>query len=376
MGRLFFFISFLTYKFVTPFKDWWKQGNYIFNLQADGNFFRIWVSDDKRPAKISLEDRSTGLQWFLSFYLVFLVESKDSHKNCILLLDEAGTSLHPLAQKDLLNFFENLSHSNQLLTTTHSPFLVDIDNLERTKVVYIDNDGFTVVSDDLRAGEKGVTATGAVFAVHAALGLSISEGMLNGCEMVIVEGTSDQYYLNSIKQYLIATQKISPNREIIFMPAGGVKSVKQLTSLVAGKQESLPFVILDSDRAGEDYKNKLLQDLYREQPKKIIAIGDILNKQNAEIEDLMPQEIMARPVEFLINDRDFSFDQEYDESQPIINQIEKWSEEFNVDLSLGYKVQLAKDVKQEMLKSKFLGNVDNKLVNIWEQLFDKIISIE
>ena len=85
---------------------------------------------------------------------------------------------------------------------------------------------------------------------------------------------------------------------------------------------------------------------------------------------------MARPVEFLINDRDFSFDQEYDESQPIINQIEKWSEEFNVDLSLGYKVQLAKDVKQEMLKSKFLGNVDNKLVNIWEQLFDKIISIE
>lgn len=363
-------------KLTSGFKDWWKQGNYIFNLQADGNFFRIWVSDDKRPAKISLEDRSTGLQWFLSFYLVFLVESKDSHKNCILLLDEAGTSLHPLAQKDLLNFFENLSHSNQLLTTTHSPFLVDIDNLERTKVVYIDNDGFTVVSDDLRAGEKGVTATGAVFAVHAALGLSISEGMLNGCEMVIVEGTSDQYYLNSIKQYLIATQKISPNREIIFMPAGGVKSVKQLTSLVAGKQESLPFVILDSDRAGEDYKNKLLQDLYREQPKKIIAIGDILNKQNAEIEDLMPQEIMARPVEFLINDRDFSFDQEYDESQPIINQIEKWSEEFNVDLSLGYKVQLAKDVKQEMLKSKFLGNVDNKLVNIWEQLFDKIISIE
>ena len=361
-------------KLTSGFKDWWKQGNYIFNLQADGDFFRIWVSDDKRPAKISLEDRSTGLQWFLSFYLVFLVESKDSHKNCILLLDEAGTSLHPLAQKDLLKFFENLSRSNQLLTTTHSPFLVDTDNLERTKVVYIDSDGFTVVSDDLRAGEKGATSTGAVFAVHAALGLSISEGMLNGCEIVIVEGTSDQYYLNSIKQYLIATQKISPNREIIFMPAGGVKSVKQLTSIVAGKQENLPFVILDSDRAGEDYKNKLLKDLYQEQQEKIIAIGDILNKQNAEIEDFIPKEIMARPVEFIISNRDFSFEQEYDESQPLINQIEKWGEELNIELSLGYKVQLAKDVKQEMLKHKFLDNLDDKFVAIWKLLFDKIIS--
>lgn len=345
-------------------------------MQADGDFFRIWVSDDKRPAKISLEDRSTGLQWFLSFYLVFLVESKDSHKNCILLLVEAGTSLHPLAQKDLLNFFENLSSSNQLLTTTHSPFLVDIDNLERTKVVYIDDNDHTVVSDNLRASEKGTTATGAVFAVHAALGLSISEGMLNGCEMVIVEGTSDQFYLNSIKQYLIADGKINPNREMIFMPAGGVKSVKQLTSLVAGKQETLPVVILDSDKAGEDYKNKLLQDLYREQPEKIISIGNILNRKNVEIEDLIPEEIMTRPLEFLINIRDFNFENEYDESQPIIGQIKKWGEEFNIDLQLGYKVELAKDVKQEMLKPKFRGMINDEYVSIWKQLFDQIISSE
>lgn len=363
-------------KLTDGFKEWWKQGNYNFDLKADGDFFRIWVSDDKRPARISLEDRSAGLQWFLSFYLVFLVESKDSHKNCILLLDEAGTSLHPLAQKDLLRFFENLSSTNQLLTTTHSPFLVDIDNLERTKVVYVDDEGYTAVSDDLRAGEKGTTATGAVFAVHAALGLSISDGMLNGCEMVIVEGTSDQFYLNSIKQYLIAAGKINPNREIIFMPAGGVKSVKQITSLVAGKQEGLPIVILDSDKAGKDYKNKLLRDLYWEQSEKIISIGDILKRENVEIEDLIPEEIMIRPVELLISSRDFDFKEEYDTTQPIISQIEKWGESFNIDLLPGYKVQLAKDVKQEMLKPKYLGNVNEEYVNNWKRIFDQIISGE
>lgn len=93
-------------KLTKDFKEWWKQGDYIFDLRADGEYFRIWVSDEKRPARIPLEDRSTGLQWFLSFFMVFLVESKDSHKNCVLLLDEAGTSLHPMAQKDLLNFLK------------------------------------------------------------------------------------------------------------------------------------------------------------------------------------------------------------------------------------------------------------------------------
>ena len=89
----------------TQFKHWWLQGDYRFELQADGNHFRIWVSDDRRPEKIELENRSTGLQWFLSFFLVFLVESQRQHRNAVLLLDEPGLSLHPLAQRDLSMFF-------------------------------------------------------------------------------------------------------------------------------------------------------------------------------------------------------------------------------------------------------------------------------
>lgn len=46
----------------TEFRNWWKQGEYKFNLKADGNFFKIWVSDNKRPVEIELESRSTGLQ--------------------------------------------------------------------------------------------------------------------------------------------------------------------------------------------------------------------------------------------------------------------------------------------------------------------------
>lgn len=120
-------------KLTTKFRDWWKQGDYRFRFEADGNHFRIWVADDRRPTEVELESRSTGLQWFLSFYLVFLVESSGQHKKAVLLLDEPGLSLHPIAQRDLSAFFESLSTTNPIIYTAHSPFLVDADRLERAR---------------------------------------------------------------------------------------------------------------------------------------------------------------------------------------------------------------------------------------------------
>jgi hypothetical protein len=86
-------------KLTERFGEWWKQGDYRFRFEADGNHFRIWVADARRPQEVELEHRSTGLQWFLSFFLVFMVESVGAHRRAVLLLDEPGQSLHPLAQR-------------------------------------------------------------------------------------------------------------------------------------------------------------------------------------------------------------------------------------------------------------------------------------
>lgn len=180
------------------FEKFWQQGNYIFTFQADGSHFRIWVSDGIRPDKIELESRSSGLQWFLSFFLVFLVEMEDAHQNAILLLDEPGSSLHALAQQDLFQFFDRLTQKNQVLYTTHSTFMVDFDRLDRVRVVYYeeegDEKGLTQVSDDLRIQEKNSGEIKSLYPVHAALGLAVSPFLLQGCQSVIVEGISDQFY--------------------------------------------------------------------------------------------------------------------------------------------------------------------------------------
>lgn len=255
-------------KLTKEFKEWWKQGEYKFRFEADGDYFRIWVSDSIRPAEVSLELRSTGLQWFLSFYLIFLVESQDIHKNAILLLDEAGLTLHPLAQKDLAKFFNKLSQTNQIINTTHSPFIVDTNNIDRCKVVYVDDNGLTVASDNLRQSSDKLNEK-SIYAVHAALGLSVSDILLQGCKPVIVEGPSDQIYLSTIKQILISNKQIAPKDEIVFVPSGGVRGIQGVVSIIGSKNNELPYVIIDSDKSGADTKSKLEKgQLYSEDKKK------------------------------------------------------------------------------------------------------------
>lgn len=358
-------------KLTREFKEWWKQGEYSFDLRADGRFFRIWVSDAQRPERIVLENRSTGLQWFLSFYLVFLVESKESHSNSILLLDEAGMSLHPLAQKDLTAFFDNLARTNQIIHTTHSPFLVDTNNIDRVKVVYIDSNGYTVVSSDLRAAEN-VQRSKSVYAVHAALGLSVSDVLLQGCRPVIVEGPSDQYYFNAIKQFLIGNGTIQPTEEIVFLPSGGVKGISQLASLVSSKS-GLPFVIVDSDASGKQYYDKLTKELYTGSEKeKIIEIGSLTKIENAETEDIIPISGIERSLERLLrNDDEDDFRDEYDSTTAIIPQIESFAQRHGIVLETGYKVEMAKAFKK--LLSKKTGFIEESVVNVWSELFSRIM---
>jgi hypothetical protein len=72
------------------FSQWWDQRRHAFRYQLDGDYFRVWVSDDLDPSEIELDQRSHGMQYFFSFFLVFLVESQAAHVNSVLLLDEPG----------------------------------------------------------------------------------------------------------------------------------------------------------------------------------------------------------------------------------------------------------------------------------------------
>jgi ABC-type multidrug transport system ATPase subunit len=353
------------------FRDWWKQGEYRFRFQADGDHFRIWVSDDKRPEDIELEGRSTGLQWFLSFYLIFLVESRDSHQGAILLLDEPGLSLHPLAQRDLSDFFENLARTNQIIFTTHSPFLVDPDQLDRVKAVYVGANGATVVSGDLRASEKLSAQSKSIYPVYAALGLSVSETLLQGCQIVIVEGSSDQLALSAIKSYLVGHGLLNPRRDIVFIPAGGVRGITAVASIVSGANDGVPYVLLDNDHAGRELAKKLRCELYAADKNKII----LLSKNNAadvELEDLWPIAFLAEVANKQLRGPDENFSDIVQPNSSFTDQVKAFALKHGLQLTEGWKVDLAKNVKAKLVRNPGAISKDSPEAKYWLTLFKSL----
>jgi predicted ATPase len=357
-------------KLTRTFRDWWKQGDYRFRLQADGNYFRIWVADERRSEEIELENRSTGLQWFLSFFLVFTYESEDTHENSIVLLDEPGHSLHPQAQRDLTRFFDNLATTHQIAFTTHSPFMIDADRLDRVRKVFVDERGGTKSSANLAQGARG---TGATYAVHSALNLSVAESLLLGCTPVIVEGPSDQHYLSAIKTILIRKGKIKPSGELVFPPSGGAKTAKLIAAILMGRDDTLPYVLLDGDAVGTQAAKSLKDSLYQHSPKIVFTTDQfIAGMTETEIEDLIPAELVIQVLDKMERRPKEEFEDIHKIGLPIVPQIKAWATANGITLSEGWKITMSLGVKNRLLAHPD-RYVTEAVLKAWADMFKKFI---
>jgi energy-coupling factor transporter ATP-binding protein EcfA2 len=279
------------------FNDWYQQRRHTIDYQADGDYFRIWVADDRRPGvKIELEGRSKGFQWFFSFYLVFLVESAEGHKDAVLLLDEPGLHLHPTAQQGLIGFFDKLAEKNQLLYTTHSPFLIDGERLHRVRPVTEDKTGHSRINPETWPSDRET-----IFPLQAAAGYAMVRGLFQHKKNMLVEGMSDYYYLHALAQQCHATKRESLPADIYITPCGGTKLVGQIASLFLG-QEVRPLVLLDGDEAGRTRRDALIKELYVKHLPALLMLDEALNQagKETEVEDIFGEAIILPAVNAML----------------------------------------------------------------------------
>jgi hypothetical protein len=257
-----------------------------------------------------------------------------------------------------------------LIYTSHSPFLVDADRLDRARKVYVGENGTSKITADLRASDGDITQRGAGYAVHAALGLTVAESLLLGCQPVIVEGASDQHYLSGIKMLLIASGRLKPGRELVFPPAGGTKGVKAVASILGGRDEELPIALFDSDAQGKSTAQSLRDGLYSGEPHLVLEIEPFTGLADSEIEDLIPPELIARELDRWQRGSDVPFADEMKPGTPIVTQIEAWASRHKVELAKpGWKVELAKRVKQRLLNDGS-QSLSADVLDRWEKLFN------
>lgn len=234
---------------------------------------------------LPLKNRSKGFNWFFSFLVWFKKIQEDKNSKYILLLDEPGLNLHASAQKDLLEFIEDLSTDYQILYTTHSPFMIPSDHLDRVRTV-LETDKGSVISNSIQEKDPNT-----LFPLQAALGYDIAQNLFISPKNLLVEGVSDLMYLQVMSNILLSLGREGLKDDITIVPVGGLDKVATFISLLRG-QELQIVCLLDTFT---DAKGKAkIEDLIIGkiiQKNKIKFFDEFVEGYNqADIEDLFTKE--------------------------------------------------------------------------------------
>ncbi len=299
-------------------------------LAANLNFPKYWLQDnkfqivisakdhnlefsiiDKTETRYSFKERSSGLKYFLSYFIQHRAYQPLDNTPTILLMDEPDAYLSSQAQQDLLKIFEEVSNpeegkaGSQVIYVTHSPFLIDKNHSERIRVLKKGNgyEGTQVVKS---------AANNRYEPLRSSLGAFVAETVYIGQCNLMVEGAVDQVLLASAATHLLregVSKKLETLdlNEITIVPAGGTGNVPYMTYLARSRdtEQAAVIVLLDSDSDGDKAKIELTKKEYGFQKNSllkqhyVIQIGDLRGLgvkfpeklQNAQIEDLIPRRI-------------------------------------------------------------------------------------
>lgn len=204
---------------------------------------------------LPLKNRSKGFNWFFSFLVWFKRIQEDENSNYILLLDEPGLNLHASAQTDLLRFIEDLSDDYQIIYSTHSPFMIASDSLNRVRTV-LETDKGSVISDSIQEKDPDT-----LFPLQASLGYDIAQNLFVSKKNLLVEGVSDLIILTSISGILESVNREHLRDDITIVPTGGLEKVATFISLLRGSKLEIAC-LLDSytDAKGKAKMDKMIAE--------------------------------------------------------------------------------------------------------------------
>jgi len=245
----------------------------------------IRVKNSRARISLPLRNRSKGFNWFFSFLVWFKKIQEDKDSTYILLLDEPGLNLHASAQGDLLNFFKDLSKDYQILYSTHSPFMIEPDELHNIRTVLETRDG-SKISDSIQEKDPNT-----LFPLQAALGYNIAQNLFISKHNLLVEGTSDLVYLQVMSSILENSGRKFLDEKITIVPVGGLDKVATFVSLLRSNNLNI-VCLLDTfkDAKGKAKLENLVEQKIINQ-KKIKFFNEFLTGYAAaDIEDLFTKQ--------------------------------------------------------------------------------------
>jgi hypothetical protein len=264
-------------------KRLWKDRALKIRFNLDGPHIDTIISDPTSTydVEVNLNDRSRGFQWFFAFYITFSADTDGGHaENAVLLLDEPGLYLHAKSQSDLLHHLE-VDFSNQILYSTHSPFMVPTHALDSVRTVNISEEVGTTVTNDPTGDAR------TLFPLQAALGYDLAQSLFVGPNNLVVEGVTDFWIMSAVSAYMSEKGRTALSAALTMTPAGGAQKVSYMVALLTSEALNV-LVLLDTERDSRVTKDELLKaKLIRDQ--NVVFVSEAFSSQpnEADIEDLL-----------------------------------------------------------------------------------------
>ena len=286
------------YNIQKKFNDFYDEENVQIKVLFKKDLVKILVKTNENTTNIS--ERSNGLRWYLNLFIDILANDiKD--ENVIFLLDEPGVYLHVNAQRELLRLFYDLcKNDNQVVYSTHSPYMIDSNNIINVRAIEKDEKGYTNIyntayDNKLNSVSKRETLSPLVQAIGADLRFNI--GPQGEKLNIVTEGITDYMYYTAMLYYFDIPEEKMP----YIIPAVGAGNVNVIVSILIGWGCDFK-VILDYDKAGFVECEKLIENLNMKINKDIFFVNCKETYDNKDKESYKYSEF----VETLISDEDKS----------------------------------------------------------------------
>lgn len=251
------------------FQDFWQQSigrnnkiqiqfeldhySAAYGEKAGKPYLEFWIKDEGE--RLYPKQRSRGVRWFLSFYME-LKASANVNKQMVLLVDEPGVSLHARAQEDVLKVFEDIKDKIQIIYTTHSPHLVEINKLHRVLAIQRDDlDSLRSTTRILDPLSLSTASPDTLSPLQSILGNPLAgEGFSTKDFNLIVNDTGSFYILNAIILLMGFKGKVS------VIPSTGVSNIPLLCNILMGWGLDFAVLLFDNEHEigiGESLKESL-----------------------------------------------------------------------------------------------------------------------
>ncbi|MER6274572.1 AAA family ATPase [Streptomyces sp900105755] len=251
---------------------------------------QVRVFNRRHRASVPFDDRSRGFVWFFSFLAYFNELEAAGTTDLILLLDEPGLSLHGRAQEDPLPLIdERLAPKHQVLYTTHSPFMVDPDHLQRARtVIDMERGGAKVSSEIFKADED------TAFPLLASMGVEMTQTLFVGEHTLLLEGPSDLIYLDVLTDVAETNRSIGLDPRWVKTPIGGSGKLSTFVTLLGANKLNVA-VLVDSSTKDVGAVQRL-RDNDQLAKNGLVEISEFTSTADADIEDLFDRDFYLELV--------------------------------------------------------------------------------